>query len=214
MTKLLNGITALLLTATLAAPASATIVGGAVTGFGDPGAAFVILDPAPGQVGLDNQESIDLYGFNEGQNIPIAAQLGVDVGTNPQAGDIVASHYVFFDPANRTQIQGYVDFDSDIFGIITSTNLLIASDFLISNGVTYNSPALRGLEPNEDFVSIGLDDDGYSRRLYIDFTADSPGDYVRVLTTLSPGADIPEPGMIAIFGLALAGLGLRMRRRS
>ncbi len=214
MTRLSKGLAAFLLTATLAAPASATIVGGAVTGFGDPGAAFVILNPAPAQVGLDNQESIDLFGFNEGQNIAIAAQLGVDVGNNPQAGDIVASHYVFFDPADRTRIQGYVDFDSDIFGVITSTNLLIASDFLISNGVTYNSPALRGLEPNEDFVSIGQDGNGDFRRLFIDFTADSPGDYVRVLTTRSPGAEIPEPGMVAIFGLALAGLGLRMRRKS
>ena len=47
----------------------------------------------------DNFQSSDLYGLDEDQNILIGAVLGVDTGTAPAIGTIVASHYIFFDPA-------------------------------------------------------------------------------------------------------------------
>jgi hypothetical protein len=42
------------------------------------------------------------------------------------------------------------------------------------------------------------------------------GDYVRTtngFTQIDPGTDVPAPGMLALFGMALAALGLRSRRR-
>jgi len=200
----------------LATDSAAVAIGGGVTG----GSALTLsgifeklevpFDPANGalnEVGADTFQTPNLYVFDEDQNIQITVTLAVDVGTAPMAGDIVASHYVFFDPDSTTTIEGYVDFDADIFGIATSTAALENSDFLANTGVAYLSPTLRGLEPS-DSVSI---DPLNANRLLIDFSASTPGDYVRVLTMESP---IPEPSTAVLFGIGLAGLaGFRGRER-
>ena len=66
------------------APAGATIVGGSVVS-GGPGAVFVKLtvplsNPfgAPNSVGNDTFQSPNLFGFDESQNIVLAAPLVVD----------------------------------------------------------------------------------------------------------------------------------------
>ena len=200
----------------LGGPACATIVGGAITLAIDNGinvtatAAFVKLSvPLTGStpantVGQDNFGSKNLFGFDESQNILLGAPLVMDQGGPVAAGTQVASHYVFFDPAVSGRVVGTVDFDSDILGIMTSTGLLAASDFLVNTGVNYLNPGLRGLEPG-DTVSFS------GRTISLDFSAGSPGDYIRVITAFSPGA-VPEPGSLALVGLALAGAGLARRR--
>lgn len=167
-------------------PAAAGVVGGAVTlGAG----AFRALTPPIAEarpantVGADTMESDDLFAFNEDQNIRIDGEIRVDIGRAPQAGDIVASHYVFFDPGPGRYQEGYVDFDAPIFGVATSTRTLRASDFLASSGVTYLNPGLRGLEIYYDRVWIDPDD---PFRLRVAWSASSPGDYVRVFTGESP----------------------------
>lgn len=187
--------------------AFATIIGGSSTS-----GVFQLIDPIPGgfTVGNNNQQSPNLFGFNEDQNIVIASPVSVDIGTGPISGDVVASHYIFFDPDNSTTTVGWVDFDADIFGIITSTALLSASDFLANTGVTYLNPGLRGLEGGDTAII----DPGQANRVLIDFTASSPGDYIRVLTMRSPRADVPEPSMALILGLGLLGVyGLRRRKK-
>lgn len=197
--------------------AEAFAIGGSVTG----GAALgqggifeklnVPFNPPNGnlnEVGADTFETPNLYVFDEDQNITITAGLAVDIGTAPMAGDVVASHYVFFDPndpSNSTNIQGYVDFDADIFGIATTTSNLSNSDFLANTGVVYLNPTLRGLEFG-DSVSI---DPTNPRRLLVDFTAGTPGDYVRVLTMESV---IPEPSTGLLVSTGLLGLAARRRR--
>ena len=89
-------------------PATATIIGGSVTGgtAQTAGGTFVKLTVPlsnpfgpPNSVGNDNFQSPNLFGFDENQNILLAAPLTVDVGTSPiPAGSTVASHYIFFDP--------------------------------------------------------------------------------------------------------------------
>ena len=161
-------------------------------------------------VGNNNQQSPNLFGFNEDQNINITSTISVNTGTDPVNGDVVASHYIFFDPAQLTSVVGWVDFDANIFGIITQTAELAASDFLANSGVTYLNPGLRGLEAG-DFASI---DGTFANRVNINFTAGSPGDYIRVLTMRSPRADVPEPSMIGLLGLGLFSFfGLRRRRQ-
>ena len=195
-------------------PAGATVIGGGVTtGAGS----FVKLsvpfsESSPDNtVGSDNFESLDLFAFDENQNISITDTVFVNVGTSPTAGQTVASHYVFFDPASLKFQVGFVDFDADIFGIITSSGLLGDSDYLANTGVNYLSSTLRGLEGG-DVVKIDDDD---PRRLIVSWRAGTPGDYVRVLTMESPFANqIPEPATLSLFGIGLLGLGMARRRNN
>ena len=60
--------------------------------------------------------------------------------TTLPTGATVASHYIFFDPVNGS-IDGTVDFDSDVVAIVSSTSLLLASDFLANTGVIYLNPS-------------------------------------------------------------------------
>jgi len=221
----------------LATSAQAVIIGGAVTDIAgavgndafNQGGVFVELSlpftPPNGPantVGNNTFQTPNLYGFNEGQNITLGAGgLSVNqssTGSNLlAAGTVIASHYVFFDPGPSTRQQGYVDFDADILGVITSTSLLAASDSLLNNNVNYLNPGMRGLESNTDSVSIG--GAGEENRLYVSWQAASPGDFVRVLTGFSSGgtdpcatnppgvggcpASVPEPAAPALIGLAL-----------
>ncbi|MBL8173486.1 MAG: PEP-CTERM sorting domain-containing protein [Bryobacterales bacterium] len=198
-----------------AMPASATIIGGNITS-GAPGATFIKL-PVPfnqsnpiNTVGNNTFQSIHLYGFDEDQNIVLGGPLNVDVvpsgGLVLPSGATVASHYIFFDPAGTTSINGTVDFDSDIVAIITSLNNLVASDFLANTGVNYLSPGLRGLESGDSVTISGV------RQIRFNTTASTPGDYVRVLTAYSPGA-VPEPGTAALFVAAFGFAALRFVRR-
>lgn len=196
---------------------SATVISGEVTGGGATnfGATFIKLtvpftesDP-DNTVGDDTFQNPNLYAFDEDQNILLTADLLVDdladgAGGGSGAGSIfagtvVASHYIFFDPqGNRTQI-GNVSFDSNVLGVISSTDNLAASDFLINTGVTYLNPTLRGLEDDgTDTVTItGL------QTITVDWYAGTPGDYIRVITELSPAAVVPVPTAVWLFASAL-----------
>ena len=141
----------------------------------------------------------------------LTSDLDIDVGGSVIASGMeVASHYVFFDPGPATTITGWVDFDADVLGIITSTANLLASDFLLNNDVTYLNPTLRGLEAGQDVVTI---DGTLSNRINLSFLASTPGDYIRVLTAYSPGAVVPVPAAVWLFGTALIGLAGFARRK-
>jgi len=201
----------------LGTPASATIMGGTIIS-GGVGATFVTLTPPlanpfgpANSVGNDTFQSVNLYGFNEDQNIVLAAPLSVNtVPAGPlvlPVGTTVASHYIFFDPTSGS-IDGTVDFDSDIVAIISSTGFLLASDFLANSGVNYLNPGARGLEAGDSVTISG------AQQIRFDTTASTPGDYVRVLTEFSPGAEIPEPGTASLLCVGALGLLGLSRRRS
>ena len=213
-------------TALVYQPVSATIVSGAVTGGAalTQGGTFVKLivpfteSNPDNTVGSNTFQTPNLYGFDEGQNIDISVDLDVNIladgmgggggaGIVPM-GSTVASHYIFFDPQSRTTQVGTVSFDSEIFGIITNTANLAASDFLINTGVTYQNPGLRGLEGGDTVTITSLD------TIIVDWSAGSPGDYIRVLTDFSPGAVIPIPASVWLFGSGLLGLiGIARRKK-
>ncbi|MGC0224494.1 VPLPA-CTERM sorting domain-containing protein [Pseudooceanicola nitratireducens] len=208
----------------LAAPASATIVGGGVTS-GPSGATFYKLDInsagnfedtggtdyGTNDVGNNTFQLPHLFGFDEGQNISLTADVAVNIGSSPLAGGFVASHYVFFDPGPTQDLVGYVDFDSDIFGIATLTAQLFASDWLARSDVDYLNPGARGLESGQDSVWI---DPTNSKRLMVDLRASTPGDYVRVFTDFSPAAAVPLPAGLPLMAGAFAALGWLRRRKS
>ncbi|HHJ17161.1 MAG TPA: hypothetical protein ENJ80_10740 [Gammaproteobacteria bacterium] len=186
---------------------SATIVSGTVTGGKGlpPDSRFIKLtvpfreSKPENTVGRNNFQSPHLYGFDEGQNIDIPEDLKVDILSDGRGGEqgrgvipagvTVASHYIFFDPRRGARLQGSIHFDSYIIGIITSTNKLKQSDFLVNTSVNYQNPGNRGLEQRDSVRITGL------YNISIDWQASSPGDYIRVLTLFSPGAvTAPTPG--------------------
>ena len=197
----------------IALPAGATIIGGAVTGGSALGAGGVfqklilpfVSIPTNNTIGDDNQQSPNLFSFDEEQNIVISSTIQVNIGTNPVAGDIVASHYIGFDPDGGLTQTGYIDFDADIYGVATSRVNLDDSDFLANTGVTYLSDSLRGLEGG-DIVTI---DPTNSKRLLVNWFASSLGDYIRVFTQFSAAA-VPVP---PVAGFLLLGIGFLAARR-
>jgi hypothetical protein len=174
-------------------PMSAGITGGGVSGgsAATAGGTFVLLTPPltnsfgpTNTVGLDNFQSMNLFGFNELQDVVLASNLVVDTGSSPiPAGTAISSHYVFFDPATNEDIAGGVAFDTNVLAIITSTTNLANSDFLAAPGVNYAGPAARGLEAG-DSASISP-----PNHVLVQLYAGSPGDYIRVITrsTKMPG---------------------------
>lgn len=175
-----------LLASLLLTAANATVIGGEIvqqTGDGE----FVILDPAREfDVGEDNFNTDHLYAFDEDQNIRLAEAIRVDIGGLDgviPAGEVVASHYVFFDSLNGSHY-AYVDFDAPILGIAALPDTMDATDFLANTSVNYISTELRGLERG-DYAWIDEDD---PNRLWVLWAGSSPGDYIRVFTALSPAA--------------------------
>jgi len=148
---------------------------------------FVILETTRSfSVGNDNFNTDDLYAFNEDQNIlltePIRVDLGGIKGVIPQ-GEVVASHYVFFDSLAGIQ-HGYVDFDAPILGVAAFQETMAATDFLANNSINYISTELRGLERGDQ---IWVDEKD-PNRLWVYWAGSSPGDYIRVFTEKSIGA--------------------------
>lgn len=194
--------------------ASAVIVGGEVTSYsGNANGTFINLtvpfsESSPDNtVGNNTFNTANLYAFNEDQNIVLADTLNVDIGRDMLAGEVIASHYVFFDPLNLNRQKGYVDFDADVIGIATSRGTLSASDFLANNDVTYKNPTLRGLE-NGDHVTVA------GSRIYVDWRANTPGDYIRVFTERSPVAAVPLPATLPLLAFVIGGLGFVARRKA
>ncbi len=184
----------------VAGSANAAIVTGELTG----GSAFnnggVFQEFTPTTVGNNHQQSNNLFAFNENQAVALAADVG-----GVTAGTVVDSHYVFFDPGPSRRGIGYVDFNSEILGVLITRADMDATDALLGLGsVNYVSVNLRGLENADSFNVVG-------NRLNIDWTASRPGDYVRVLTATA----VPEPASWAMLigGFGLVGGAMRRRRK-
>ena len=193
------------------APAHAGIVGGAVTGgqadaqggiFVDLTVPFTESNP-DNTVGNNTFQDPNLYAFVEGTFV-VTADLALDIG-GLTMGQTVTSHYVAYDPNGDTTIEGYIDFDGPIVGIATSLATLVATDIYSAATVTYLSPNLRGLEPNQDSVALqGLN------RILIDFRASTPGDYIRVFTL----SEVPLPAAVWLFLAGAGGLAANARRKA
>ena len=117
----------------------------------------------------------------------------------------MSSHYVFFDPPGHTLVNqlGTVNFDADILGLVTSPSRLNNSDFLGLSQVNYVGTPYRGLEAG-DIVTISD-----PRTITLDWSASSPGDYIRVLTQVTP---VPVPGTFILLATGLLVVGWLLSR--
>lgn len=211
-----------------AAPASATIIGGAVTAYGpnpnNINAQFFNLGTPPfstpgdldcipncTSVGNNDFQKPHLLAFDEKQDIavgPGGLTLELNGGSTIflAEGTRVSSHTVVFDPQKSKSLEGYVDFSALILGVLTQSATEIATDdYYGLDAVTYRTPSLRGLEPGN---SVTID----GSRLFVELTASTPGDTVRVFTAVQA---VPVPAALPLFGAALGLLGLfGLRRRA
>ncbi len=202
MKSLITTVFAVLIMFAMSSYADATIISGAVTGGTayKNGGEFEKLFPTIGNVGRNNHQSNNLFGFDEMQNVTLDSILKVNIGSNIAKGTVISSHYVFFDPRRSKTVKGYVEFDNDILGIITGRGKLMKSDYLGELSANYKNPRLRGLE-RIDHVEIN---ELNLRRIDIDFfRASSPGDYIRVITESAP---VPEPGTLILLGFGMVGM--------
>jgi MYXO-CTERM domain-containing protein len=189
-----------------------TTLTGSVTGgsAATAGGQFSELCMPIGSIGNDNLQSNDLFAFRETQYVFLSQPLTIDepTPTTIPAGTPVTSYYVAFDPSNSKDVVGSVTFPNPILGVMTSTSSLTDSDLLGNSTATYLNPGLRGLEPGVDSVSVA------GSTLSVDFSAESPGDYVRVVVVGTPPT-VPAVGIVALTGTlsALGALALRRRRR-
>lgn len=196
--------------------ASASVVSGSITGGSVNGSGnVIILDPkaSPFAVGNNNFDTNNLYIFDERQNFKLLADLTLDVGGTIAAGTYVSSHLVLFDPLRPATVKGTVSFDQAILGIARKDATLKATNFLGAPSVTYNTPALFGLEPGEDFLTIGKPDANSVK--INNLKAGLLGDMFRVFTLGTEPTAVPEPSTWAmmIAGFGAVGFALRRRRK-
>lgn len=189
---------------------SGTITGGTVKGTGS----VVILDPTTSSfaVGKDNFDTNNLYVFNEQQNVKLLTDLALDLGTTLPTGTVVSSHLVVFDPLLVQTVKATLVFNQPILGIARRDSTLLATNFLGAPSVTYNTPSFFGLEPGEDFLTVGAPTpDTLPFRL----SASIPGDVFRVFTQGVIVSSVPEPATWAymIVGMLACGAALRTARR-
>lgn len=189
----------------LSAPAGAAVViGQAVSGNAvAQGGVFQLIAP-PAAVGQNNLQSLNLIAFNEKQKLVLPSALVPSIGAPIAAGTRVSSHIIAFDPVASRTVNGWVEFDGRVLGILTTRSALLATNGLLgAPGTTYNMPGGVGLEAN-DMAQVDLFNPW---RINVRMTAGSPGDLIRVITAV-----VPEPRswalMLAGFGL----IGLSMRR--
>jgi len=168
----------------LPSPASAVIISGQITGggsFSNGGSFIELLDLDNLIIGGDRYNDYNLRAFNERQNVVSDEVIQTDIGRDVAAGEVVASHYILYDPRTSSNVKGTLTFDAPIIGVATSDSMIYGSDFLMNGTVTYEHVKARGLEGGDSITLF--DDDPY--RLDLALWASSPGDFIRVFTETS-----------------------------
>jgi len=200
--------TAALLALLVAPQAHAGIIGGPT-----------MIDP-PTPLGPNPIGDTSFFAFYEKQNVVLDrdVKLGKIKTRNAEGGrgrqqvrleqgTLVSSHYVLYDPADLVKQSVTIEFDSEILGVVVKGRKLRKTDFLGADGVEYEKFRYRGPE-RRDRYEISAD----GRSITFHFRANTPGDYIRIITAggmippppppppIDPPA-VPEPGSALLFGL-------------
>jgi len=163
---------------------------------------------APGDVRDDAAENAAQQGFNELQDVTLGFDLEVDGTSTIAAGTTVDSHMIFlnsdgFERIRHSNVEWM--FDGLILGVMSDTRgrLEAGSNALLGLDMEYQGTGLRhrGLERRDSYEFFG-------NTLELTMVVREPGDWIRVITASA----VPEPSIIALFGLGLLGLGFARRR--
>lgn len=162
-----------------------------------------------------------LLAWDEVQNYTLLSDLRVDrvfdelasfITTAPggdfyiKAGTVVSSHYLQWDPGHGSagSVKATIELDSQVFAFITDDQNLFNSDAALGlPGLDYADFGLRGLEDTDITQFSG-------QNTYINWGANSPGDWTRLITAYSPtattntGNPVPEPSTVVLLGSGLA----------
>ncbi|CAG1008998.1 hypothetical protein PHYC_03639 [Phycisphaerales bacterium] len=165
----------------------------------------IFHEPPPANIGLpNNSQASVVQGFNEVQNLVLAAGLNVYDPNIPgftalPAGTVVSSHMLVFDPVQTASGDADITFDGNIIGIIFQDLPLFQTHGLLGRpGVSYpgSNVSAYGFESTESILLIA------PNVLRFHAEASSPGDRFRVLT----------PAPASLFPILGGVLFLRRRR--
>ncbi len=188
---------------------------------------------APENTVIDrNPNNETLIVWNEVQNILLTEDLEIDVVADLdasyirhsgnrhyiKAGTMISSHHIQWDngsaPGNqRGTIMADLLFDAQIYGMITTKNLLSHSDAMLGlPGYEYRNFGARGLERNDKYSITGM-------QANVELRATSPGDWTRFITAASPfnlnnnnATEVPAPPSLALFLIGAVALSALRRR--
>jgi len=159
---------------------------------------------------IDNRSAAEAAAVNGAQLTDVYSSLFVGFGPNPNIANVL---FPFASPLTAGTITfGAGDFQSDVFGALTANVNGIAIPFSFPDGRFVTAlhsivltPAMIGAANIAGQVILNLNRS--SSGDFISF------DYFELNADATNGAPVPEPGMLTLLGMGLAGGALRLRRR-
>ncbi|MBM3724912.1 MAG: PEP-CTERM sorting domain-containing protein [Acidobacteria bacterium] len=146
------------------------------------------------------------YGDGSGTSQVQIVSMG---GPTVPAFKRINSYYAYQDPISNHTSMGTITFGANemVLGVLVHDASLAQTDFLRVAAAPYPlNPFFqaRGLELGPERLKLSAD----RRTLFLDLTASSPGDQLRIITMEA----IPEPGTVVLVAGALLAALIRRRR--